>query len=333
MFRAGRRLLWLLVPAVALFVSGCRLIIAWPTPLAVDPVGGRVYVVGEAGDAAVRVVDAKMGQTIARIPMKEHPAGVAVNPSNGELYVAAGESITIIDPSSYGAVATVPVGSPLRALLVNSTGTRLFALQESPDRITMVDTGVRRVVGMFPAQSPVAMAAPPGTDLLYLAQDLTESDDDMVVSTISLLDTETRTVIAATSVEGFVPLALVLNPSGTRLYAVGVASRGEESAVGRLLVLDTGSHRTVAGVPIGKFPVAVAVDAAGRHVYVVDYTAATLTVLATATNTIIATVVVENEPVAVATSASGREVYVSHNDGALTIVDARTYRVLAVNRP
>lgn len=327
---------WLVLLSVpALFVAGCHLLVP-PTILAVDPVGARVYV-RDAGNTAIRVVDARTHETVARIPLDVLIDGLAVNPSNGELYAAGDRSILVIDPSGGQASAAIPLGAEIAALAVNASGTKLFVLHGHPDGISVIDTRARRTVSTLSADSPSAMVVPPGVDHVYLAQYAADSSGGVGESVISLLETDRLSPITATSLKTFQPLGLALDPSGTRLYAVGIAgAKGEgdgKSPIGGVLVLETGGLRVVASLPLGALPAAVAVNPAGTRAYVLDNAAGTLTVLSTLSHTILETVAVREGPLAIALNASGTEVYISHSDGTLTIVNALTNRVTGENRP
>jgi YVTN family beta-propeller protein len=334
MQRASLYRWWLLLLSVlALFASGCHLIVA-PTPLALDSMGARVYVLDPGESMSIRVVDARTNMTIARIPLGVSPVGIAVNPSNGEIYVASRGSVFVIDTSSDQVMATVPVEAGIEALAVNTVGTRLFVLHGHPDGISVIDTGARRLVRTLDAGSPSAMLAVPGVDHLVLAQSVAKSGNGPGDARISLLETDGLSAIAATSVETFLPLGLAFDPSGSRLYAVGVTGFDEKSQAGRFLTLETGGYRVVADSQIALFPVAIAVNPTGTRVYVVAITekGAALIVIATSSNAVLETVAVREGPLALAVSASGTEVYISHSDGTLSIVNTATNRVME-NRP
>jgi DNA-binding beta-propeller fold protein YncE len=327
---------WLVLLSVpALFVAGCHLIVS-PTTLAVDPVGARVYV-RDAGNTAIRVVDARTHETVARIPLDMFIDGLAVNPSNGELYAAGNKSIFAIDPSGGQVSEAIPVGAEIAALAVNASGTKLFVLHGHPDGISVIDTRARRTVTTLSADSPSAMVAPPGVDHVYLAQYAADSNGGVGDSVISLLETDRLSPITAASLKTFQPLGLALDPSGTRLYAVGiVGSRGEgdqKSLIGGVLVLETAGLRVVASFPLGAVPSAVAVNPAGTRAYVLDNGTAKLTVLSSMSYAILETVAVREGPIAMALNASGTEVYINYSDGTLTIVNALTNRVTGENHP
>jgi YVTN family beta-propeller protein len=113
------------------------------------------------------------------------------------------------------------------------------------------------------------------------------------VSTVSVLDTATNTVVATIPVEG-VPWGVAITPDGTRAYVTNLGST--------VAVIDTATNIVVATVPVGAGSQGVAVTPEGAYVYVTNAVSNTVSVVETATNTVIATVPVGSTPVAVAIS-------------------------------
>lgn len=326
----------LLLPGIIFLMSGCHLF-AVPPRLAVEPSGTRLYVVGGENSPPLRVVDTVGQRTIASIALDMAPSGIVINPTNGQLYVAAEKSVFIIDPSSYRAMTELAIGAEIESMAVNSTGTRVLVLHGHPDGVAVVDTAARRVlrtVDLDSSESVVrAIAAVPGADQFYLSQYVDQSAD-ADESTISLLDTETLSVVAATSLDRqFIPVALAVDPSGHRLYAVGIGVSGPESFIGRLLVLETSTHRIIASREAGAGAGAVAVNPTGTRIYVLDEEGKTLIVFGPSGNTVLATVRVEKKPFAIAINSSGTEVYVAHSDGTISVVDALSNTIKASIRP
>jgi len=81
-----------------------------------------------------------------------------------------------------------------------------------------------------------------------------------------------------------------------------------------------GWYVIVATIPVGQFPVGVAVSPDGSKVYVGNQATNNVSVIATASNTVVATVPLGGAPLAVA--ASGSAAYVSTDSGTLSVVAA-----------
>ena len=80
-------------------------------------------------------------------------------------------------------------------------------------------------------------------------------------------------------------------------------------------VIDTATNTVVATIPVGNFPLGVAVTPDGTKVYVANFSDNTVSVIHTATNTVVKTIPVGTGPMAVAVTPDGTKVYVT-NDGS-----------------
>jgi YVTN family beta-propeller protein len=98
-------------------------------------------------------------------------------------------------------------------------------------------------------------------------------------------------------------------------------------------VIDTATNTVIGSpIPVGRFPVGVAVTPDGSKVYVTNYDANTVSVIATATNTVIATIPVGfgSSPLGVAVTPDGSKVYVANrNGGTVSVIATANNTVLA----
>ena len=79
-------------------------------------------------------------------------------------------------------------------------------------------------------------------------------------NTISVIDTDTNTVVAAVPV-GLSPRRVAITPDGERVYVTNAGS-------GTISVIDTGTDTVVATIPVGLNPSGVAITPDGARVYV-----------------------------------------------------------------
>ena len=77
-------------------------------------------------------------------------------------------------------------------------------------------------------------------------------------------------------------------------------------------MIDTATNTVIATVPVGDYPVGVAVTPDGTRAYVTNCDADTVSVIDTATNTVIATIPVGDRPGDVAVSPDGTRAYVTN---------------------
>jgi YVTN family beta-propeller protein len=100
-------------------------------------------------------------------------------------------------------------------------------------------------------------------------------------------------------------------------------------------VIDTASNTVVATVPVGNFPIGVAVTPDGKLVYVVVEGPAAVSVIDAANNTVVATVPVGDEPVGVAVAPDGKHAYITRqcrvclSPGTVSVIDTATNTVVA----
>jgi YVTN family beta-propeller protein len=102
-------------------------------------------------------------------------------------------------------------------------------------------------------------------------------------------------------------------------------------------VIDTGTNTVVATVPIGTFPIGVAVAPDGKHAYVTNFLSNNVSVIDTASNTVVAMVPVGPAPSSgVAITLAGKHVYVANSAdfgpvgaGSVSVIDTATNTVEA----
>ena len=160
-------------------------------------------------------------------------------------------------------------------------------------------------------------------------------------NTVSVIDTQTNTVIATVPVE-VSPYGVAVNPDGTRIYVTNINPYGS----GTVSVIEASTNTVTATVPIGVTPSGVAVNPAGTRIYVTNgsiFGNNTLSVIDAATNTVIATVPVGFGPGGMAVSPDGSRIYVPcynttgsamipANNGVILVIDAATNKVITTVR-
>jgi YVTN family beta-propeller protein len=81
-------------------------------------------------------------------------------------------------------------------------------------------------------------------------------------NSVSVIDTATNLVVATVPV-GDNPIAVAVNPDGTRAYVTNSGSSN-------VSVIETATNSVVDTVPVGSFPEGVAVTPDGKHAYVTN---------------------------------------------------------------
>ena len=170
-------------------------------------------------------------------------------------------------------------------------------------------------------------------------------------STVSVIDTATNTV-TATVPAGYEPAGVAVNPSGTKVYvanfyiddyentlSLSVDAKSKSSKVtteqvetdgGTVSVIDTATNTLIATVPVGSYPIGVAVNPEETKVYVANRGSSTVSVIDTATNTVTATIPVESGANGIAVSPDGKKVYVANEESnIISVIDTATNTVIA----
>ncbi len=218
----------------------------YPAGLATSPNGGYLYVVENLSDH-VAVVAAGSGTIVQRLPAGRYPYGVVVSP-DGTVYVSAwgASHVTAYQADSSGRLTVtreIPVGRHPSAMVLNRTGTRLFVVSGSTDRVTVIDTRTGQRVtelrdpapaGPGQGSTPNALALSDDGTRLYVA----EADNNAV----AVFDLGPRTADVATAT-GTDQLAGRI-PAGW--YPTAVLARGDT-----LLVLNAKGRGSRANAPAG----------------------------------------------------------------------------------
>jgi DNA-binding beta-propeller fold protein YncE len=132
---------------------------SYPAGLAVAPNGKFVYVAENVGDR-LAVVDTATGEIVQRFPTDHYPYGLILS-ADGRLFVSAWGGTTISEfrvlaDGMLAYLGRIEVGRHPSALGV--TGSRLYVALAGSDRVAIVDTRSRRVIGYLHDPAP---GAPP----------------------------------------------------------------------------------------------------------------------------------------------------------------------------
>jgi YVTN family beta-propeller protein len=218
-------------------------------------------------------------------PMLQGPYGVYVtNEQSGDL--------TVIDPATNSAVATIPLGKRPRGIRVAPNGSQLYiALSGSP-------------------------ISPPGVD------ESTLPPPDRSADGIGVVDVKSLTL--ATILRGpSDPEQTSISGDGSRLYIAN-------EDIGKATVLEIASGQTVATFDVGGEPEGVTTSTDGRFVYVTSEEDNLVSVIDTAANTLVTQIKVGSRPRDTAFSPDSSRAYVTaENGGNVSVVDTASHKVIA----
>jgi len=283
--------------------------------------------VTNSGSDSVSVIDTSTNSVVDTVSLDNYsyPEQVVVNPAGTRAYVANGRNygvVRVIDASSNSVIATVTLKYGYPALVVNPTGTRLYALStpysdgSGGGLVSVIDTSSNRVISNVQVAHGCFFIDPSGAHL-YVGSSVIDTVTNSIVSGlvappcgiynpagtrlyagttagVSVIDASNNNVIATVKLASVGSLAI--NPAGTRLYAVS----GDYS-VG---VIDTSTNRLITTVGVGSNPNGIAVNRSGSHVYVVNSGSGDVSVIDTSNNSVVATIVVGTSPMSIAMMGS-----------------------------
>lgn len=142
-------------------------------------------------------------------------------------------------------------------------------------------------------------------------------------SSVTVIDTQTNTVLPSTIAVGAQPWAVSAHPNGRRVY---VANVGPDT----VSVIDTTTQSVVATVAVGSNPYHLAVSPDGTEVWVPNYGSANLSIINTASNTVVATIGGLPSANAIAFHPDGSRAYVTdYNGSRLYVINTATRSVVA----
>jgi YVTN family beta-propeller protein len=206
----------------------------YPAGLAISPNGRTLYVAENLGDS-VAVVDLVAKRVVQRLPTDRYPYGVVVN-QNGEVYVSAWDGWTV-SVFSAGADGTLSSGTKVRvgrhpsAMALNRDGSLLYVASGSTDKISVVSTRSRSVVGTLDDRVPAKVGEGSTPNALVLSADgrrlfIAEADNNAV----AVFDVSgTGGTLLGRIPVGWYPSAVALD--GSDLIVVNGKGRGTRSNV------------------------------------------------------------------------------------------------------
>jgi YVTN family beta-propeller protein len=248
----------------------------------------------------------------ATIPVGIEPAGVAVSPDGGKVYVTnfgfQSKSVSVISAAKNKVTATIPVGIGPVGVVVSPDGSRVYVANYDSATVSVITTKTNKVTHTIPVpvgMSPVVeVAVSPDGSKVYVTTPAS--------NTLAVIYTAKGKVITTIPV-GMGPIGVVVSPDGSKVYVTNSNSFDTFDQPGTVSVIDTANNTVTATIPVGATPGGVSVSPEGRRhdgdqlgvehrrlstVYVANAASDNVSVINTANNTVIATIPVGERPVA-----------------------------------
>jgi YVTN family beta-propeller protein len=235
------------------------------------------------------------------------PTAVAIDPRTGRIYVAnsGSLSVTVLDGSSRGVVATVSLPSrPWNIALNQRTGRVYVTTAESA--VTVIDTSTNSVSATVPLPSrPWGIAVNHRANRIYVAT----SD-----ASVAVIDGDRDAVVGSIPVPAR-PWAVAVIPETNRVYVTSQESR-------TLSVIDGATGTVVSNIDIRTRACGVATNPRTNRIFVTSLDASAVTVVDGTSLTVVETLLTPSAVCGVAVNAQTNRVYVSTQEtGSVSVLD------------
>jgi YVTN family beta-propeller protein len=229
------------------------------------------------------------------------------------------------------------IGSLGMSSAAEAAANLVFVANHGGDSISVIDAKRNVVVATISTPSPYGLAVSEDGKALFVTD---------FANHVSVFSTKTYELLWTAEV-GSSPTGLALlsnrsRRSGTCPDGSGRAHRGcayvTNYHAASVSIVDLDTEHTVATVPVGLSPIAVALSLDGNRAYVSNQESATVTVIDTNTAQVVRTIAVQYQPTGIELSKDGLYIYVVNTNGVLSIIDSQTELVVAnvqvtINKP
>ncbi|MGN6167974.1 MAG: alkaline phosphatase family protein [Solirubrobacteraceae bacterium] len=218
-----------------------------PRSIAITPDGRTAFVL-DWGGASVTPIDLATDRARAPIPLGSYPSAITIAPDGATAYVASygANTVTPIDVAHLRRSRPIPVGQAPNALAISSDGSTLEVVSGDTDSVIQIRTATRR------ATAPIRVGySPEAVVVSHRIAWVTNT----ISGTVTPVNIRTRRAGHPVSVGVYAyPTAITLITGTAKAIVVGTYG-------GKVSLLDTRTRRTQATTRVGRYPVAVAVDA------------------------------------------------------------------------
>lgn len=225
--------------------------------------GGRAHVVAFTNDERqawvaniaednVSILDVATLRIVGSLPTGKGPTGLVFARDGRHAYVSnqGDKTVAVVDTATHSVLKRIPVGTNPHFLTLGPDG-RIWGCNTGSNDIYVIDPATQQVVASFqvgPSPQQIAfgykgLAGP----LAYV----TVAGFNKVL-VLDAADARRLRLVEEIEV-GDAPNGIAANPQGTRLFVVHERSND-------LRIIDTGTSRVIATVPVGRKPIRVVVS-------------------------------------------------------------------------
>lgn len=203
--------------------------------------------VANIGNDTISIIDTTIYRILGTIPVSKGPMGIAFSKDGRLAYVSSQDKmVNVIDVTAHQVIKRIPVGANPHFLILAPDG-RIWGTNTGGQDLYIIDTKTNEVVqtlevGPAPQQIAFAFKGTAGPNAYVTVAGLNKV---VIVSA----NTDTPAISGQIDV-GEGPNGIWANSVGTRLYVGHTGSND-------VRILDTGTNKVLATVPVGRKPIRV----------------------------------------------------------------------------
>ena len=216
---------------VLLLLATLAPLAAYPVGLAPSLDGTRLFVAMEQ-PPSVKVIEYATGAILATWPLPEAPRSLTISPDGARLFVPAGLApghLLTLDTATGAVVDSLACGHSPRAVTVTADGSTVFVCNQFENRVEVVKTAEKTIVGNFPAiREPVVSLLRTDGRALFVANLLPAGPANTgdIAAEVSVIDTANGATQTLRLPNGSTDArALGLSPDGRFVYLLHTLSR------------------------------------------------------------------------------------------------------------
>mgnify|MGYP006194442311 CR=1 FL=1 len=239
----------------------------------------RAYGIAPPQGRATPATDTVVG----KVPVGNHPAHVVVSPDGRWVYVTNGgdNTLSVVDTTSLKVVDTIPTGAYPHGIRLSPDGKQAYVANLKGGTVSVIDTESRKEISQIPVgKGPAQVGFTSDSRLAFVSLSQEAS--------VAVIDPVSRKLIRKVRV-GNVPIQLYATPDNRFLF---VANQGSRKSPGNTVsVIDLSTFSTQR-IRTGNGAHGVVVGHDGRHAYVTNLYANTVSVIDVRSRKSVATVAV-----------------------------------------
>lgn len=283
---------------------------AEPRTLAFTP-DGTLVLVAVSGSGTVAFISVATGQVQAQVAVSGRPYGVVAGTSRAYVSLAGRPEIVVLDTTRRAVLARVPVADFPAGLALARDQASLWVSHLYTSTVTVVDTLAARVRQTVPGDAHANLSqfvalSPDGTRLYLPRTDSLSDQAHLTYQTtvrpeVTVIDTSSAAVLPAQKIDLAaadrsvnLPSAVAVSPDGGTLYVANAGS--DDLSVIDLSIIDSHNDRARAHLTTGRNPRGLALSPDGRRLYVDNVLDGTLAVFDTQALTRVATLPLTHIP-------------------------------------